>query len=98
MGNTKKNNINSSNYFKTINNKLSFQNAKYGNVTLTFQTTDNVMSKHNFNIEVDDPYNLSGLLSDEYLLETMEIDSLENISLLKGKVGKNPVLSTLIKV
>ena len=72
-----------------------------GEIVITLEKDLNIMYKNSFKVKVENINNvigLGGLLVDEYLLETMEVDSLESCHKIPGKKGKNPVLSNLIKI
>merc|ERR1711935_114149 len=86
-------------YFKSDGNKLLFTNSKHGLITLTLKKDANIMLKNSFSMKLETvTSDQSGLLTDEYLLKSMEVNTLKSEKHLIGVKGKNPVLSKLIKI
>merc|ERR1711935_597847 len=80
-------------YIKSDGNKLLFTNSKHGLITLTLKKDANIMLKNSFSMKLETvTSDQSGLLTDEYLLKSMEVNTLKSEKHLIGVKGKNPVL------
>lgn len=85
-------------YFKIKKNVIIFIHSKYGEIKITLHNTKNIMMKNSFRLNVKYDNELSGLLIDEYFIDTMKLNKLEDLSLKHGKLIKNLILSKLKKL
>lgn len=82
-------------YFKFNKNILSFKHSKYGTIKLSILNIKNILMKHSFKLKIKYEKSLSGLLVNEYLVESMKVSNLYNDKIKKGQLGKNYVFSKL---
>lgn len=94
---TRKFKFNLHNFFRADGPWLIINTLGHGKIKVKI-TSGNAMNKYNFSVKVTSLDGLTGLLEDEYLLKSMEVESLEDTKKIIGVKGKNPVLSKLIKI
>ena len=84
-------------YFKVNKKTITFNNKSNGLITINLLKDTNIL-KNSFRIDAKNISNLSGLVKDEFLTESMKIDSLVDDKKKRGILGKNPVLTKFIKI
>ena len=75
---------------------VSFKHSKYGQVKLDLNYFSNPQIKYGIGFSSRSTKSLCGLLVREYILESMTLESIKDVSKIKGIEGKNRVNSQLL--